>query len=754
MNLIRVAIERPIAVIAAVLMVVIFGYVSLLTIPIQLAPDVSKPVISVTTRWPGAAPAEIEREIVNKQEDAFKGLEGLETISSSSEDGRGRITLEFSLDANMDRALLLVANRLDRVSDYPDEADEPGLSTSGSEDNPIAWFVITREAGNDRLIHTYGDFAEDVIEDRLERVDGVSEAEVLGGSTRELQIIVLPEEMARYRLTVSDIADSLRAAGVSMTAGDVEEGKRRYVVRTEGDFERPDQVADVVLRSIEDEESGRLGRVTIADIADVQFGYSDAPSYIRVLGERALVARAMRETGANVIETMKGIRGAVTELNQYQLPNAGLKMQQVYDETVYINSSIDLVTQNIYVGGVLAAIILLLFLRSFGATLIISVAIPVSVVASFVAMAAMGRSINVVSLAGIAFAVGMVVDAAIVVLENIYRLRQEGKSRVEAAYQGAAQVWGAILVSALTTVMVFIPILVMKLEVGQLFRDIAVAISVAVLMSLLVAVTVIPAMSNRFLGGRNDDSITRIRLPVIDELAAAFAAAIMGFTRAVVKSRMLSLLVVVIVTGSAGTLAYKFLPKLEYLPEGNQNLVFGFLVPPPGYNLDTMATIAQDVELATQPLWSSVTGAESAPGEPPKIDRFFFAAFRGNVIFGASSMDAQRAGELIEPIRQPIFREPGTFGFIRQPSIFGRGIGGARSIDLDISGPDLEQVLEVALRTAGRVGDIMPQSEGNQMRPRPGLELGAPEVRLTPDRVRLADAGVTARNFALSVDAF
>ena len=185
---------------------------------------------------------------------------------------------------------------------------------------------------------------------------------------------------------------------------------------------------------------------------------------------------------------------------RYALPEAGLKIEQVYDETVYIDSAIDLVTQNIYIGGSLAALILLLFLRSFGATLIISIAIPVSVIASFVAMAAMGRSINVISLAGIAFAVGMVVDAAIVVLENIYRLRQRGVSPRDAAYQGAAQVWGAILVSALTTVMVFIPVLVMQLEVGQLFRDIAVAISVSVLLSLLVAVTLIPAMANRLLG--------------------------------------------------------------------------------------------------------------------------------------------------------------------------------------------------------------------------------------------------------------
>ena len=229
------------------------------------------------------------------------------------------------------------------------------------------------------------------------------------------------------------------------------------------------------------------------------FSHKEPGANIRILGEPAMAINAQRETGANVIDTMAAIEEAIEELKAGALPDAGLTIRQVYDETVYIDSAINLVNQNIMVGGALAALMLLLFLRSGYATLIVSIAIPVSVVASFVAMAFMGRSLNVISLAGIAFAVGMVVDAAIVVLENIYRLRQTGMPPAEAAYQGAKQVWGAILVSALTTVMVFIPILTMELEVGQLFRDIAVAISVAVMLSLLVAMTVIPALSKRLL---------------------------------------------------------------------------------------------------------------------------------------------------------------------------------------------------------------------------------------------------------------
>ncbi|MGF1476499.1 MAG: efflux RND transporter permease subunit [Geminicoccaceae bacterium] len=767
MNVIRLAIERPIAVISAVLMAVMFGWVALQTIPIQLTPDVNRPVITIETNWPGAAPAEVEREIVNRQEDALRGLEGVESITSESQTGQGEVTLEFSVSQNMDRALLLVANRLDRVDGYPEEADEPSLSTAGSEDNAIAWFIITRLPGNDRPIHTYGDFGEDVIKERLERVPGVARVDIFGGSERELQVVVQPDRLARFGLTVPDVVDALRQASISMSAGDIDEGKRRYVVRTEGELTTPEDVSAVVLRSMEDPISGRLARVTVGDVADIAFSHKEATSYIRYLGERALAGRAIREIGANVIETMEGLRLAVAELQAGPVPGEDLRIRQVYDETVYINSAIDLVQQNILVGGALAAILLLLFLRSFGATLIVSVAIPVSVIASFVAMAAMGRSINVISLAGLAFAVGMVVDAAIVVLENIYRLRQQGLSASEASYKGAAQVWAAVLVSALTTVMVFIPILVMELEVGQLFRDIAVAISVAVLLSLLVAVTLIPAMSKRLLGSPRATSMTNRRLPLIDDFASAVQGVIMGFARRIVTNRLAAFSVAAGTATLCAIVAVQSLPKLEYLPTGNRNLVFGIIAPPPGYNLETMAEIASGVESATRGLWASNQGTgggepdgaaepdgQEADGSPALFEIFFFVAFRGNTFLGASAADPSRVAELIGPMSGPIFQEPGTFGFIRQPSLFGRGFGSGRSIDFDISGPELEPILGVALQATGMISELMPREEGHQLRPLPGLELGAPEVRLEPDRIRLADSGVSARNFGTTVDVF
>lgn len=753
MNLIRLSLERPVAVVSVVFLVMLFGGIALLAIPIQLAPDVRRPQITVSTPWPGAAPEEVEREIVSRQEEALRGLEGVLEISSVAETGRAQVTLDFRLGTDMDRALVLVSNRLQQISGYPEEVDEPRLEIAGNEDTAIAWFVITRLPGNERPIHEYGPFIEEVVKDRLERVPGVSRVNFFGGAQRELQVIVEPQQLALYRLTVADVLQALRHADVSVSAGDVEEGKRRYVVRVHGPLAVPEAVAAVLVRSLQDPASGRVARIRVGDVAEVRWGYSEPVARIRRLGEPALAVNLTRAPGANVMEIMRDVRAEVEALAAGPLRAQGLAIRQVYDETIYIQNAIDLVVQNIWAGGALAAAALLLFLRSLGATLVVALAIPVSVVATFVAMALAGRTLNVMSLAGLAFAVGMVVDAAIVVLENIFRLRQKGLGPMEAAYRGTVQVWGAIIVATLTTVLVFVPILLMQSEVGQLFRDIAVAISASVLLSLVVAGTVVPALACRLLRFDVARLAEERRLPLIDAMAALASRLLVGFLRRIVAHRGLSLALVLLVSIAAGAFAWRFLPKLEYLPEGNRNLVFGVIQPPPGYNLATTQRIGERIEAEVRPLWASVSGPQSAPGEPPKIEEFFFVALRGFAFVGASAADPTRARELIEPLRRPIFSEPGTFGFMSQPSIFGSGIGGDRVIRLDISGPDLETLLEVAMAVATRLQQVLPREQGHQLRPRPGLEMGAPEVRLLPDRVRLADAGLSAETFALTVDA-
>ncbi|MFK7746424.1 MAG: efflux RND transporter permease subunit [Roseobacter sp.] len=748
MDIIRFAIDRPVAVMAAVIMAVLFGIIAVSRIPIQLAPDVRKPIVVITTNWPGAAPSEVEREIVNPQEEALRGLEGLDVMTSRSRTGEAEVTLEFGVGTDMGQSLLLVSNRLDRVGDYPDEAGEPSLDTSGSDDSPIAWVLLTAQEGNTRSMPTYGDFVEDVIQDRIERIEGVSAVNVFGGVTQELQVVVDPRRLSRFDLTVPEVVRILRSENISLSAGDVEEGKRRYVVRAEGNLNTVTAIEEVVLRS--GIGQGGSGRVRVGDVAEVDFAFQEPSSRLRFRGEAGLAFNIVREPGANVIETMAAVQEVLAELAEGPVADAGLNMRQAYDETIYINGAIELVTQNIWIGGILAAVVLLAFLRSPRATLVVSLAIPVSIVATFVAMAATGRTLNVISLAGIAFAVGMIVDAAIVVLENIYRLREQGKSRREAAYIGAKQVWGAILVSALTTVLVFVPILIMQLEAGQLFRDIAVAISVSVLLSLVVAVTVIPALASRLLT-RGEQK--KIRIWGLDHLAGGFHYLVMSYVRMTVRFRAIGLLMVGLIAGGAAIATVTFLPRLEYLPEGNRNLVFGLIIPPPGYNLDTTQTIAERIETVAEPLWDAAPATQLEDGTPT-IDNFFFVARPGATFVGASAMDGTRAGELIPVLSRPIFAEPGTFGFMTQPSLFGRGVGGGRTIELNISGQDLNDILSVAGQAAGTISQLLPRSEGHQFRPIPGLELGAPEVRLVPDRLRLADAGLTTSDLAVTVDAF
>jgi HAE1 family hydrophobic/amphiphilic exporter-1 len=753
-KLIELSLKRPMAVMAGVLMIVAFGLMALQSIPIQLVPDVQRPVIDIRTNWRGEAPVDVEREVTNRLEEELGGIEGVTELSSRSQFGQSRIRLEFEVGYNLDKGMLLINNRLSGVDDLPPEADEPRLDSRGSEDIPIAYFALRRKPGNTRDMETYGDLIEDIIIERLERVSGVSGADFRGGSRRELRIEVDPEKLAFYRLTVPDVLRRMRDASASISAGEVEEGKRRYLVRTEGEIRTVEQAKSVVLIREQDSASGRVGRVTMGDIAEVVYGYKDPVSHRRYLGEDVITLQAFRESGSNVVKTMAAIRKAVDDLNKYELSRENLYLTWVYDETVYIDSAIGLVQQNIWFGGALAALVLIVFLRSWRPTLVVSLAIPVSVIGAFVAMAALGRSINVISLAGIAFAVGMVVDAAIVVLENIYRHREMGKSPMVAAMLGTKEVWPAVFASATTTVVVFAPVLALKLEVGQLFRDIAVALSVAVTLSLIVSVTVIPALSRKLLTNVNGGAGGRLFIPGLDHFGRGFMAVVMGLTRKVVQSKVLALTIVCGVVGGTTLFTAFAMPPLDFLPDGNRNFVWGRITPPPGYNLKTMTEFANDVESAVKPHWASLNGRESKPGEPPKIEHFFIVSRADNAFVGASSVDPARAAELEPLIEEPVLSEPGTRGSVEQSSIFSRGIGGSRSIRFDISGPDLEDNIEVARRADDLLREVLPRDQGHRVRPRPGLEFGAPEIRLIPDQLRLADAGLTARDLALSIDAF
>ncbi len=756
MKLVDSAIKYPVTVIVGVFFLVLFGIISLVQIPVQLTPDVTRPMITVTTTWRGASPQEIEREIVDEQEEYLKNVEGLLRMTSESMDSSGTVTLEFSVGTDIDSALIKVSNKLDQVPSYPRDADKPVIVSAAENAPPIAWIVLKRIREDAPPIYTLRDFAEDVIQARLERVPGMAKVNVYGGREREMQVVFDEKAVAARRLTIEEMASALEASNQNISAGDFDEGKRKYIARTEGEFLRPEDADRVVVKY----EDG--SPVIIGDVAHSRFGYKKAQAEVLQRGEPTLAINAIRQSGTNVLEVMAGLKAAVRELNQGELAVLGLELRQVYDETEYIDSAIALVEQNLWVGGSLAVLILLIFLRSFFATLIVATAIPISIVGTFIMMVAFGRNVNVISLAGMAFAAGMVVDNSIVVLENIYRHRQEGQSRFQAAYRGTVEVWGAVLASTLTTIAVFLPVIFVEEEAGQLFRDISIAVSCSVFLSLLVSITVIPMLSARLIRRVVTEDTQKQRtaswafheLFGLRSLAAAITDRLSNFVYWVCGSTALRLAVVIVMTSLSLGTAYVLAPPTEYLPGGNRNLILGIIVPPPGYNLDEFREVGKTIvgDLGRYFADESDDGKADAvdSGAIPRIRNFFFVAWQKRLFMGASSADPTRARELIPVMQKTLSHIPGMISVVLQTSLFARGVGQGRSIDVDITGPDLRRLVEIGRGIFGSVRRLIP---GAQLRPVPSLDLGNPEIRVTPARRRAARVGLTAEEIGMNLDA-
>ncbi len=764
MDPIRFAINSPVKIAVGVILVVMFGLLSILEVPVQLTPDVDKPIITVQTRWSGASPQEIESEIIDRQEDKLKSVSNLLKMTSESSQGSGKIKLEFPVSVDKDIAYRDVSDKLRQVSGYPEEVDEPVMSATDDEmANTIAWLMLHDNKGKD--ISELKTFVFDNVKPQLERADGISSVDVYGGRDREIQVVVDAHLVAARNISLRDVETALRRQNKNISAGLIEQGKRDYTYRTIGEYQSLDDISDTVITYKEG------GPIRIRDVATVIDGYKKPVSFVRSKGSPVLALPARRETGANIISAMENLKERVALVNREILEprGLGLELSQVYDETTYIWSAIWLVLKNLVIGGALAVGVLLLFLRSGSATGIISVAIPISVIGTFLVIGMLGRSLNVVLLAGMAFAVGMVVDNAIVVLENIYRHRAMGKSRVVAAYDGANEVWGAILASTLTTVAVFLPVVFIEEEAGQLFKDIAIAISSAVGLSLVVSVLVIPPLAARFFSASKAKEISADKPWRPAQFAGNLVAAINR--RAWLRLAIVVGMPTISILGS-----WALMPAAEYLPSGNKNLVFGFLLSPPGYSIEEFRRMAKIVEDGdpndptdgVRPSIEAALGSQAASqlpnisirlgkqGEivktvtPPPIDNFFFVSFSGGAFMGCTSKEPTNVKPLVSVMRNAGSRIPGVFSVFQQTSLFGGGLSGGGGVDVEIRSDDQQAVVAVA-QTIQR--QIMNKGY-DYPRPSPAnFDLGKPEIQLIPDRSKAADLGLDARDVGFIVEA-
>lgn len=853
MSLVQAFVANPIKVSVAALMLSLFGGISLWRMPMQLTPEVQIPTLTVETTWPGASPQEVEREIIQEQEEQLKSVEGMTKMTSESQDSVGRITMEFFVGANMEESLLKVNSRLQQVREYPLEANEPVISTSSSSDNPIAWFILSAAPPepaavralaeqlpelrepllaciNDQspglLLHRLRNlaakhpevsvllpdaievpklqrFAEDYIESAFERVAGVSNANVLGGREEECQVIVDPTKLAARSLTIDDVRRVLGAQNKDTSGGDFWEGKRRYVVRTLNQFTSTEQVANQLLTVNED------APVYIRDVAEVRLDYKKPSGVVRRFGESNIAINALRETGANVLDVMDGLRKTAADLNRDVLAKRGLVLTQVYDETEYIDSSVNLVNQNIIIGSALTMMVLMLFLHLGWRTLVVApligvtalaaavispwlfvitlaiiigagfwfargalvvgLAIPVSIIGTFLCLNLLGRSLNVISLAGMAFAVGMLVDNAVVVLENIFQHYERGESPFTAAVKGTKEVWGAVVASTLTTLAVFIPVLFVQDEAGQLFRDIALAISSAVSLSLLVSVTLIPTFTARLLSprtrgagataGNGKSAAATAETPraagflvrAISGFGGYFVSLVVGLNRWITNGLIRQIAVVTTLILVSGGLSYWLWPKVEYLPSGNRNLVFGIILPPPGYNLPELMEMGEAAESTLLPYWDvDYDKVDPDTMKYPLIKDFFYVARGRQVFMGVRSVDPTQSGKLIPLIQSVREKLSGSFVVAKQSSLFEQGLTAGRTIDIEITGPDLEKLVDLGKAVLGGTMQVIPDA---QVRPIPSLDLGNPEMHVLPKLVQSEAMKVDATSLGYAVNA-
>ncbi len=726
MNIVRGCVRCPVTTMVGVILAVLFGAISLYRIPVQMTPTVDRPVITVETTYKGAAPLEVEQEVTNRMEEKFTSVEGLVEMTSTSEEDRSRVILEFDWGTNKDVARIDVSEKLGLVKDLPDDAERPIIQAVNSDaETPITWIVLdTRRPINEVRVE-----ADDVIRPKLERVPGVGAVWMFGGEDREVRVTLDYQAMSARGITVAVLREALLRENRNTKGGKIDEGKRRYAVRTVGNFTELEQLRNTIVAQ------GPAGPVYLRDIARVSFDYGDPTRRIRINRRPSMGFGILRKTGANTIEVMADLRKAVQEINGLY-KGRDIQLRQVYDETDYIYQARGLVVNNIFVGGALAIGVLLLFLGSVSSVFVIAAAIPVAVVATFIFIFALGRSINIISLAGLAFAVGMVVDNSIVVLENIYRHREMGKSRWQAAVDGGTEVWGAVLASTLTTLAVFIPIIFVQDESGQLFRDIAIAISVAVGLSLIVSITLIPMMSARILKSTEGESwLGRLqsRLGVRafgrfcqDLLIRQLRWLMLGVARRLVLAAGL--------TGAAVFLAWFFFPPIDYLPKGNRNLMFVFLRTPAGLNLDEVDKNILSV-------------IESRFAQVEEVQRFFAVARVQNPIIGLLAKneytDQESMRRLVGKLSGLVRGIPGVQAFVTQAELFrrrGSGFIGGVNLQVDITGASLDEIQRLASEVEGKARRMPGVRFVNN-----SFDLGNPELQVRVDREKISDLGVSVR---------
>ncbi|MEM9495591.1 MAG: efflux RND transporter permease subunit [Pseudomonadota bacterium] len=733
MGLTRICLKNPAAAGVVLAIVTLLGILSINRLPVQLFPTIERPQISVWTAWRAASPREIESEITEPIERELRGIPGMTKMQSWSNQGDVWINLEFNLGTDMDSAFTEVNSRLQRVRGLPAEAERPRVNIGGGGDSgeTLIFLFLQRLPNNQNADLSLSEFAESRIAPEIEAVPGVAAVDVNSDDGEKIVRIEFdPFLAAQLGVTVDDIAANVNRS-TDVTGGSVEVGRRNYTLRFEGRFDAA-QLEETIL-AWRDGAPVRLG-----DIAKVNVGPDDANGVVVQNGNPAIGMRVFREPGSNTLEAIDGLTEVIDELNAGVLAEMGYTIQKSFDPSVFIKRAISLLTNNMLLGIILAVGALWLFLRRTAATLVIAAAIPICLMATIVVLNMTGRSINVISLAGLAFATGMVLDAAIVVMENFVRLREEGRSPFEAAEAAVGQVFGALFASTVTTVAIFIPIMFFEDVEGQLFADLALTIAIAVSFSLIVAVTFLPTGARLYIKSekkpRNASSANerpRFAQRIADTIMSATAT----------NPRRLAVVGGLTVVPIA--VSFLLWPQLNYLPPVKRDAVDAFIGFPSGASKDMLRE--EFAEVVVERLEPYLTGEK----EPSLRNYYLYTGpFGSNT--GIRINDQSRIEEMVKIVNEEILAGfPDTRVFAQQGDLFGNW-GADGSISLELQAADFDALGAAVPAAVDIVQEALP---GAQIWPNPDPQIVTPEIRLIPNDRRIAEVGLTRDAVARAVRA-
>ncbi len=771
MLLVEFATRRRVTILMVTLAVILFGFVSLTRLKLNLLPDLSYPTLTVRTDLPGGAPLELETLITRPIEEAVGIIRNVRQVRSVSRAGQSDVILEFAWGTDMDLAGIDVREKIDLLQ-LPIEASRPILLRFDPSTEPVMRLALVDTdayaqtasggAGTVDRLKLLRRFSDDRLKPDLESVDGSAAVKVSGGYEDEIQIFVDQGKLAQLNISIEKIAQRLREENVNLSGGRLEQGTQRFLVRTLNEFTSVQEMADAIIATI----AGKP--VYLRDVASVTSGYKDREAITRLNGHESVELAVYKEGDANTVQLASGIRKRIEELGK-SLP-AGSELSLVYDQSKFISSAISEVRDAALIGGILAILVLYLFLRDARATMITGIAIPVSVIGTFVLMYAFDLSLNIMSLGGIALAVGMLVDNAVVVLENIVRLRERGLSRLEAAQQGTREVATAITAATLTSVAVFFPMVFITGIAGQLFKDQALTVSFALVFSLIVAMTLVPMLAAGYdappvpepdrTPGRAGRAIGKLlrftrRLSAwisarmawllsfaVRPTQAGFGAIARAYGPALAwslghRSRVLLISLAVLLATAA------IIPRLgsELIPQLSQGEFIADLRLAPGTPLEQTdraiaAAQAHAMELPEIALTYAVTGTgnrlDASPTDAGENTG------RLSVTLSPETGPAAESG-VIETLRGRIDELAGVQYQFSRPALFSF----ASPLEVTITGYELER-----LRTVAEQVRLGMQASATFSDIRSTVEAGNPEIQIIFDQERAAQLGITVREFA------